>query len=151
MPFAADATVCAALLRSGDRGLEPKAALKWAKRICKDMQPRDMVRICAAGAVRRGGTGLLGASLSWPWVNPTAWTSAQPEPRPKRPSINALSLISGIIAVSDTAVGAHPGLEGSVASVVGAKARLVFRAFDFMSRGTITEAEVGTAVGVVVT
>ncbi len=40
MPFSADATVCAALLRTGDKLVEPKAALKWAKAICKALKPK---------------------------------------------------------------------------------------------------------------
>jgi Ca2+-binding EF-hand superfamily protein len=99
MPFAADASVCAALLRTGDRSLEPKVALKWAKKICKALKSQE-----------------------------------QTELKTKRPSINTLSLISGIIAVADSN-------NKNKKSNIDKKANLIFQAFDLMDKGVITETE----------
>jgi len=44
MPFSADSQICAALLRTGDKALEPKAALKWAKAICRALKPKDQAK-----------------------------------------------------------------------------------------------------------
>lgn len=134
MPFAADPSVVSALLRSGDRFLEPKAALKWAKRICRDLNPR-------------------------PTSNDRSDAGSS-----RSTSINALLLISGVIALAGTSEASNSKKsvavevadakaktsaagEGATAAeaasvLLGAKARLVFSAFDFMERGVVTDAEV---------
>jgi hypothetical protein len=134
MPFAADPSVVSALLRSGDRFLEPKAALKWAKRICRDLNPR-------------------------PTSNDRSDAGSS-----RSTSINALLLISGVIALAGTSEASNSKKsvavevadakaktsaagEGAPAAeaasvLLGAKARLVFSAFDFMERGVVTDAEV---------
>jgi hypothetical protein len=61
----------------------------------------------------------------------------------KRPSINALSLISGVIAIAETADSAATSETAAGGeAAVAAKAKLLFQAFDFMQKGVITDAEV---------
>jgi hypothetical protein len=126
MPFAADASVCAALLRTGDRSLEPKAAHKWARKICKALQPQ--------------------ASTTTDDNKPDGENDAEVVAN-SRPNISTLSLISGIVALCGTSSsnsnGSVVSADGNSKSVdVKKKAILLFKTFDLMDKGVITETEV---------
>lgn len=132
MPFSADSQICAALLRTGDKALEPKAALKWAKAICRALKPKDQVFMISLVLFS------LSLILNHP-APPIPFNSIQAKDelgKKQAANINTLSLISGVVVISGTGEEDVRG-DGQVED----KARLAFQAFDFMQGGAITATE----------